>query len=123
MSTGTVQSLKLVSLPEKLSWEWIWWCDQAAQGAQAGSSQGSAVRWALVAGGIPWFCSPSVTWMKSMFMQPENGKLFLWSLELVSISLRRCQRLSSWLPPLLQLNLLSPLPWPHCQPLGFSIEL
>lgn len=36
MSTGTVQSLKLVSLPEKLSREWICWCDQAAQGAQAG---------------------------------------------------------------------------------------
>lgn len=45
MSTGTVQSLKLVSVPENLSWEWISWCDQAAQGAQAGSSQGSAVRW------------------------------------------------------------------------------
>lgn len=35
-----------------------------------------------------------------------------------SISWRRCQRLSSWLPPLLQLNLLFPLPWPHCQALG-----
>lgn len=68
MNTVTVQSLRLVSLHEKLSWEWICWCDRAAQGAQAERSQGSVVRWALVAYGIPWLCSPSVTWMKNMFM-------------------------------------------------------
>ena len=75
MSTSTVQSLKLVSLPERwfrveLSWLWICWCDQAAVprgpqqckklgsflGAQAAiAARGSTTRWAPVAGGILWF--------------------------------------------------------------------
>lgn len=80
------------------------------------SSQGSAVRWALVAGGILWFCSPSVTWMKNIFMSLKvescSSGLWNWS-PLVGEGAR------DFHPGYrLQLNLLSPLPWPCCQALG-----
>lgn len=60
--------------------------------------------------------------------ESESGKLLLWSLELVSISWRRCQRLSSWLPPPAESPLssaLAMLPGSGAQKqlLGFSIKL
>lgn len=114
MSTGTVQSLKLVSLPEKLSWEWICWCDQAAQGAQAG----------VVPKDLLW----DGHWWQVVFFGSAAPQLLGWKICLCSLKVESCSSgLWNWSPLVgegardfhpgycLQLNLLSPLPWPHCR--------
>lgn len=117
MSTGTVQSLKLVSLPEKLSWEWICWCDQAAQGAQAG----------VVPKDLLW----DGHWWQVVFFGSAAPQLLGWKICFCSLKVESCSSgLWNWSPLVgesardfhpgyrLQLNLLSPLPWPRCQALG-----